>query len=64
MLVFPSTSHAYIDPGSGMILLQGLRDCLLDNEKNRGLIPLIRVALSKQQNFIEPQTAIGIFAKN
>lgn len=24
MLVFPSTSHAYIDPGSGMILLQGL----------------------------------------
>jgi len=33
MLVFPSTSHAYIDPGSGMILLQGLQDCLLDNEK-------------------------------
>jgi len=24
MLVFPSTSHAYIDPGSGMIILQGL----------------------------------------
>ena len=24
ILVFPSTSHAYIDPGSGMILLQGL----------------------------------------
>ncbi len=24
MLVFPSTSHAYIDPGSGMILLQVL----------------------------------------
>lgn len=43
---------------------QGLQDCLLDNEKNRGLVPLIRVALSKQQNFIEPQTAIGIFAKN
>jgi hypothetical protein len=24
MLIFPSTSHAYIDPGSGMILIQGL----------------------------------------
>jgi len=24
MLIFPSASHAYVDPGSGMILLQAL----------------------------------------
>jgi len=43
---------------------QGVQSCISDNEKNNGLIPIIHVALSRQENLIEQRSAIGIFAKN
>jgi len=43
---------------------QGVKSCLSDNEKNVGLVPIIRVALFRQENLTEPKSVIGIFAKN
>ena len=43
---------------------QGIEDCLLSNEKNLGLIPIIHVASSQQVNLIKPLSVIGIFANN
>lgn len=43
---------------------QGIKDCLLDNEKNLGLVPIIHVASSQQVNLIKPLSVIGIFANN
>lgn len=42
---------------------QGVKSCLSDNEKNVGLVPIVRIALLKPEHPIKYRSAVGILAK-